>query len=140
MSVFIDTGVFYAHHDTDAERHDKAVEAFDAVLDGTYGQPYTCDYVLDEAITLTRKRTGSFAAADRIADRIFGNDPYPDIVELIHTGPDDVAGALATFRQYEDHSLSFTDAMIIEVCQRRGIETLLSFDGDFDGIVERVEC
>ena len=76
----------------------------------------------------------------RIADRILGNDPYPDVVELIHTGPDDVAGALATFRQYHDHSLSFTDAMIIDVCERRGIETVLSFDGDFDGIVERVEC
>jgi len=30
MSVFIDTGVFYAHHDTDASRHDIVVEALDA--------------------------------------------------------------------------------------------------------------
>ena len=35
MSVFVDTGVFYAHHDTDAERHEAAVEAFDRVLEGT---------------------------------------------------------------------------------------------------------
>lgn len=40
MSVFVDTGVFYAHHDTDAERHEAAVEAFDRVLDGAYGQLY----------------------------------------------------------------------------------------------------
>lgn len=65
MSVFVDTGVFYAHHDTDAERHDAAVAAFDALLDGTYGQRYTSEYILDEAVTLTRARTDSFEAVDR---------------------------------------------------------------------------
>lgn len=27
MSVFVDTGVFYAHHDTDAGRHDVGMDA-----------------------------------------------------------------------------------------------------------------
>ena len=40
MSVFVDTGVFFAHHDTDAARHEAAVAAFDDLLDGAYGQPY----------------------------------------------------------------------------------------------------
>jgi predicted nucleic acid-binding protein len=43
MSVFVDTGVFYAHHDRDAERHDAAVTAIDALLDGEFGQPYASD-------------------------------------------------------------------------------------------------
>lgn len=43
MSVFVNTGVFFAHHDTDAERHDDAVDAFDVVLNGEYGHPYTND-------------------------------------------------------------------------------------------------
>lgn len=74
MSVFVDTGVFFAHHDTDAERHDHAVAAFDE-----------------------------------------------------------------TFRRYHDQDLSFTDATIIRLCESRGIDSVLSFDEDFDGRVDRLE-
>jgi len=41
MSVLVDTGVFYAHHDRDAERHEDAVAAMDALLDGEFGKPYS---------------------------------------------------------------------------------------------------
>lgn len=138
MSVFVDTGVFFAHHDTDAERHDDAVAAFDTLLDGRYGQPYTSDYVLDEAVTLTRVRTGSFDAANTIADRILGDGKFPDVFETINLGPDGVRASLETFRRYDDHDLSFTDATIVHLCESRDIDGVLSFDDDFDGLVERV--
>jgi predicted nucleic acid-binding protein len=32
MSVFVDTGVLYAHHDTDASRHDIGMAALNTVL------------------------------------------------------------------------------------------------------------
>ena len=139
MSIFIDTGVLYAHHDVDAERHTAARELIDAVLDGTYGHPYTSDYVLDEAVTLTRARTNSVDDASAIANRIRGNDPYPSVVELVYTTPELVAAALETFRRYDDHDLSFTDAMIVAICERRDIDAVASFDSDFDGLINRVE-
>lgn len=139
MSIFVDTGVYYAHHDVTADRHEDAVAAFETILDGEYGQPYTSDYVLDEAVTLARKRLDSVEAADGIADRILGVDPYPSLVELLYTGPDDVSAALETFRTYDDQSLSFTDAMTVALCESRGIDVVCSFDDDFDGVVERVE-
>lgn len=139
MSVFVDTGVFYAHHDTDADRHDAAVTAFDELLDGTYGQPYTSDYVLDETVTLTRVRTGSFEAANTVARRILGEAPYPSVFEVINVAPDDVNDALETFRRYDDHDLSFTDATTVSLCEARDVGTVLSFDSDFDGLVDRVE-
>ena len=138
MSIFIDTGVFYAHHDADAERHETAVELINAILDGRHGQPYTSDYVLDEVVTLTRARTGSVADADTIANRICGTDPYPEIVELIYTTQQSVSSSLHTFRQYDDHNLSFTDGMSIALCDRRDIDSIASFDSDFDGIIERL--
>ncbi|GKZ12645.1 twitching motility protein PilT [Haladaptatus sp. W1] len=138
MSVFVDTGVLFAHHDTDAERHEQAVAAFDELLDGTYGQPYTSDYVLDETVTLTRVRTDSFEAADTVASRILGEDPFPNVLELLHVEPDDVSASLETFRRYSDQNLSFTDATIIYLCESRGIDAVLSFDDDFDGLIERI--
>lgn len=139
MSVFVDTGVFFAHHDTDADRHDDAVAGFDALLAGEYGQPYTSDYVLDETVTLTRVRTGSFDAADTVASRILGEAPFPNVFETIHVEPDDVHAALETFRRYDDQHLSFTDASTIQLCESRGIDAVLSFDDDFDGLVDRIE-
>ena len=139
MSVLVDTGVFYAHHDTDAERHDDAVAAFDDLLDGAYGQPYTSDYVFDETVTLTRVRTGSFEAADTVASRILGEDRFPDVFEVLRVEPDDYEAALETFRRYDDHDLSFTDATTVGLCESRGIDAVLSFDSDFDGVVDRRE-
>lgn len=139
MSVFVDTGVFYAHHDTDAARHDEAIAAFEELLDGAYGQPYTSDYVLDETVTFTRVRTGSFDAADTVARRMLGDDSFPDVVQLVNVEPDDVTAALETFRRYDDHELSFTDATTVALCEARGIDTVLSFDSDFDGLVDRLE-
>lgn len=139
MSVFVDTGVFFAHHDTDADRHDQAVDAFDELLDGAYGQPYTNDYVFDETVTLTRARTGSFEAANTVAGRILGEEPFPRVFEMIHVEPDDVGASLETFRRYDDHDLSFTDATIVALCESRGLDAVLSFDTDFDGLVDRIE-
>lgn len=139
MSVFVDTGVFFAHHDTDAARHEAAVAAFDDLLDGAYGQPYTNDYVLDETVTLTRVRTGSVEAADTVAARILGERSFPRVFELLHVEPGDVQASLETFRQYRDHELSSTDATILTQCAARDIDAVLSFDTDFDGLLDRIE-
>ena len=46
MSVFVDTGVFYAHHDTDASRHAVGAEALTEVLRSPeYGRVMTSDYI-----------------------------------------------------------------------------------------------
>jgi predicted nucleic acid-binding protein len=132
--------VFFAHHDTDAARHDHAVSAFDELLDGAYGQPYTNDYVFDETVTLTRTRTGSFEAADTVASRILGDEPFPHVFEMIHVEPDDVRASIETFRRYDDHDLSFTDATIVAHCESRDIDAVLSFDTDFDGLMDRIDC
>jgi len=50
-----------------------------------------------------------------------------------------VTAALDTFRRYDDHDLSFTDAMIVAICDQRDIDAVASFDSDFDGLINRVE-
>nr|WP_254921699.1 hypothetical protein [Halorubrum sp. Ea1] len=63
MSVFVDTGVFYAHHDTDASRHDHGTAALNTVLRSSeYGHVMTSDYIYDESVTLTHRRTGDIDA------------------------------------------------------------------------------
>lgn len=139
MSVLLDTGVLYAHHDHDAERHEAAVTAIDHVLDGELGRAYVSEYVFDEAVTLTRKRTGSYDAARTISNRMLGRDGFPEVFRLQHMDRHDFNAAVDVFSTYDDQSLSFTDASLIALCERHDIDRILSFDTDFDGLVTRVD-
>ena len=139
MSVLVDTGVLYAHHDRDAERHEEAVAVVDELLDGRFGRPYVSDYIYDETVTLTRMRTGSFDAARTISDRVLGNDPFPKVFELLYVGRDDFQETIELWDRYDDHELSFTDATLIALCNRRDIDGVVSFDSDFDGLVRRYD-
>jgi len=139
MSVLVDSGVFYAHADSDAERHVPAVRAFDALIDGAYGQPYTTDYVYDETVTLTLRRTGRFERARTVGRRIRGEGEFPDLVRIEHVTPLAFEAAVDVFERYDDQQLSFTDATTIAVAEELDIDAVLSFDDDFDGIVERTD-
>lgn len=139
MSVFVDTGVFFAQHDQYVSRHEAASSAMKAVFRGAFGQPYTSDYVLDESITLTRSRTNSHEAAWTIAQRILGRGSYPDRIELVQIADELLDDALGAFERYDDQSLSFTDASTIAVVDAHDIDAVLSFDDDFDGIVDRID-
>ncbi|AKH98015.1 type II toxin-antitoxin system VapC family toxin [Halanaeroarchaeum sulfurireducens] len=136
MSVFVDTGVLYAHHDTDASRHESAVSALEAIFRSQeYGRVYTSDYVYDEVVTLTQRRTGRVADGVAVGRRIRG-DGYPNAIELLHSSPSLFADAVSVYEAYADHELSFTDAMSVVLVRFHDIDSILSFD-DFDGVVER---
>ncbi|MUV90342.1 PIN domain-containing protein [Halapricum sp. CBA1109] len=139
MTVVVDTGVLYAEHDTDASRHDAAVRALDALYDGEYGMPYVSDYIYDEAVTLTLKRSGSVGTATRLGDRIRGVGDYPALYELLYVTAPVFESTIEVFERYDDQRLSFTDASTIALCDRHEIDAVLSFDDDFDGLVERID-
>ena len=134
MSVLLDTGVLYAHHDTDAGHHEAAKDTLTEVFRGEYGQPYVTDYVYDETVTLTRYRMGSFEEAKTVSDRIL----EMDAIRFVHVSPDVFEDAVSIFEKYDDQSLSFTDATTVAVMKKRGLDAVMSFDDDFDGVVDRL--
>ena len=138
MTVLVDTGVLYADHDLDATRHDAASAALEAVYDGEFGQPYVSDYIYDEAVTLTLRRGGSFSAARQLGERIRGVDQYPSAYGFLRVSEGAFSAAVDVFEQYDDQALSFTDAATVALCERRGVDHVLSFDEDFDGLVDRL--
>lgn len=139
MSVFIDTGVFVAAQNRSDANHKAARAALDLVLSRKLGRAFTSDYVFDEAVTLARVRTGSLAEAKAIASRILGRAPMPHVFDMLMvTGPV-FRDALRVLETYEDKPLSVTDATSVALIRRRGIDRILSFDRDFDGVVDRLE-
>jgi len=137
MTIIVDTGVLYADHDTAAPRQETATTALDAVYRGEFGQPYISDYIYDEAITLTLTR-GSFVPAKRLGQRLRGADNYPKAYEILHVSPAVFRSTVERFERYDDQELSFTDATTVALAEHRGIDAVLSFDDDFDGLVDRV--
>jgi predicted nucleic acid-binding protein len=136
MSIFVDTGVFYAQQHEAAGRHEVATDALREILTGRFGTIYTSDYVHDEAVTLVRARTGEYGAAKRVSDRILG-DESP--ISLLYVDERRLRESLETFERYRDHELGFTDATTVTLLETRDVDSVLSFDGDFDGVVERTD-
>lgn len=139
MTVLVDTGVLYAEHDTDASRHESAVRALEAVYDGAFGQPYISDYIYDEAVTLTLVRGDSVQPATRLGERLRGIDPYPKAYQLLCVSAAVFDDSISIFERYDDQQLSFTDASTVALCDRHGIDDVLSYDDDFDGVISRID-
>ena len=139
MSVFVDTGVLYADHDEGAPRHDTATTAMDAIYRDREGQPYVSDYIYDETVTLTLKRSGRFDAAQSVGKRIRGEGLFIDTFSFVYVGPALFERAIQIFERYDDRRLSFTDATTVALVEKRDIDAVLSFDDDFDGIVDRID-
>lgn len=138
MSLFVDTGVFYAQQHERSSRHDVATRALAEAVRGEFGTLYTSDYVHDEAVTLVRKRTGRFEDAKVVSDRITGAGSVAPI-RLIYVSERYFERGLDVFERYSDHDLSFTDATTVALLEAHDVDAVLSFDDDFDGIVDRID-
>ena len=138
MSVFVDTGVLYADHDASAAKHETAVSALESVYNGRFGQPITSDYVYDEALTLTLRRTRDFEAATTLGQRIRGAGQFPDVYLFEFVNEPVFQDTNEIFDTYDDQGLSFTDASTIALVEQNDIDAVLSFDDDFDWLLERI--
>ena len=140
MAIFIDTGVFVAFGNVEDRNHAKAVEFLRRAVGGEYGSVFSSDHVFDEAVTLALMRTKKPALALRIGELILGNPArgIPSFARLLHVGDETFANSWAFFKRYASRGLSFTDCTIVALMRETDIETLVSFDRSFDGIVERI--
>jgi len=137
MTVFLDTGIFVAFHNTRDTNHTRALELIKTLVKGELGTVYTSDYVFDEAVTVALVRTGRPENALAVGRMILGEVTSP-FTAILRVGEDDFNKAWALFPQYADRGLSFTDCTSVTLLRTRGIESIVSFDADFDGIVPRI--
>lgn len=137
MTVFLDTGIFLAFHNTRDANHTRALELIKTLVEGGFGTAYISDYVFDEAVTVALVRTGRPENALAVGRMILGEITAP-FTAILRVGEDEFKKAWTLFPQYADRGLSFTDCTSIALLKTRGIESIVSFDADFDGIVPRI--
>lgn len=137
MSVFMDTGVFVAFHNTRDTNHNRALELLRSIVDGELGTAYTSDYVFDEAVTAALVRTRRPENALAVGRMILGELTAP-FLAILRLDDEAFKEAWRLFPQYAGRGLSFTDCSSITLMRTGGIESIVSFDADFDGIVSRI--
>ena len=90
-------------------------------------------------MTLTRSRGTAFQPAKQLSDRIREAGSYPQVYELLWISAAVFSDAIDVFEQYDDQQLSFTDVTTVALADRHDVDSILSFDDDFDGIYPRTE-
>ncbi|MEM2107628.1 MAG: PIN domain-containing protein [Candidatus Bathyarchaeia archaeon] len=140
MSVFIDSNIFVAFANKRDRDHSKGKDLMNRLRRGEFGQPYSSDYVFDEAITTALVRTGRFDTAVKIGKIILGSreESIPSLVRLIRVDERIFEEAWATFKTGRFEGLSFTDHTILVQLKEFKIDALISFDTGFDGLAARI--
>ncbi len=101
-------------------------------LDGEFGDVYTSDHVLDEAMTVLLSRTRNRLLAINVADAILKSE----LIETLWTDRKIFMAAFIRFGKYRKTNLSFTDCTILSHMEATRINNLASFDSGFAGLVE----
>ena len=134
MSLFVDTGVFFAAYSKKDVHHSNAVELMEWGMRGKGGTMYTSDYIFDETVTLARVKTHDSEISIKIGQMI-KDSPR---INLLKIDEDIFNMAWAIFEKYCQKGLSFTDCTSIAIVKSHKIDTIFSFDAHFDGIINKM--
>jgi uncharacterized protein len=121
--VFVDTGAWYALKNKNDPDH-FAVYSFFEQLPAAGIVCYTSDYVVDEAITLTRSRLKNHQVAAALAEELLSEKA----ARLIYVAPHYLPRALEIYIKYSDQQFSFTDCTSFAIMENLNIKEALAFD------------
>jgi len=137
VGIFIDSGFFVAFHNSKDYNNRRALELMREIVAGRLGSAYTSDYIFDEAVTVALVRTGRTEIALNIGRMILGEITRPFLI-IIRVNNESFSEAWKLFSRYAERGLGFTDCTSIALMRMSGINSIVSFDADFDGIVPRI--
>lgn len=123
--LFVDTSGLYALADRRDPLHPSAEQQVRSRVSSGSRLVLT-DYVLDEACTLAKARSGSQAALEllRLVEASVG-------FRMEWIGPDRFDAAKAYFRKHADHGYSFTDCSSFVVMRELRLRDALTSDHHF---------
>ena len=120
--IFVDTGAWFAVFVPNDADH----AAADAWLNNNTEPLVTTDYIIDELLTLMKRR-GEFDRAVKAGELLLNGSA----AELEWVTPTDVQVAWNTFRRFRDKGWSFTDCTSRAIIERLSLSTAFAFDEHF---------
>ncbi len=131
--IFVDTTIWVSGLDASDSLHEDGKAVLEAIVDGNLSPALTTDFVLDETLTLLKRR----GARSDVVVKALENILASSLVRVVYVEETLFLGALSFFKKHERHS--FTDAVTMAAMQRHRVREIFSHDRDFDvkGIVRR---
>lgn len=120
--IFVDTGAWFARLVTSDDDHTAAA----AWLQQNTQPLVTTDYVIDETLTLLKRR-GHPNRAFEIGEAFFSGE----LATIVYLTQQDILESWQVFRRYRDKGWSFTDCSSKVVMERLQLTHAFAFDDHF---------
>lgn len=129
MIVFVDSSALKANYDARDDCHAKATELMRkiAARETEVTAFVTTDYVLDEAVTLTRF-AHSHAKAVELADATLSSK----FMRLVYCDEGLFSAGIEVFRKHSDKEWSVTDCLSFATMKKYDVKTAFTFDTHFE--------
>jgi uncharacterized protein len=129
MIVFVDSSALKANYDSSDDRHADATELMRkiAARETEITSFVTTDYVLDEAVTLTRF-AHSHAKAVELADVMLSSK----FCRLVYCDESLFSAGIEIFRKHSDKEWSVTDCLSFATMKTYDVKTAFTFDAHFE--------
>ncbi len=141
MAIFLDTGFYLGlAHPQDANR-DRSLAILDELNKGTFGQLFTSNYVVTEAVTLSAVRSRQDTRVMSIMRNYFIGELQ--IATIFYASPQIDAVAWDLFvnvnsGQKGEKIISFIDCSNVIFCQQHQIPSIVAFDKHYERWLRRV--
>lgn len=122
MATFVDTSAFYAHLEAADRYHERAVQAWDDLLEAE--RLVTHNYVLLEASALLQSRLGTRPVRQL-------HEEFVPALDVHWVGPDEHDDAMRAVAASERRAVSIVDRVSFLVMRRTGITRAFTFDPHF---------
>jgi predicted nucleic acid-binding protein len=128
LLVFVDSSGLKANYDSGDDYHAKAGGLMRkiAARETEVSSFVTTDYVLDEAVTLTRF-AHSHGKAVELAEATLSSK----FVKLVHCDEELFSEGMEVFERHSDKEWSLTDCVSFATMKRHGVRTAFTFDSHF---------
>lgn len=136
--ILIDTNIYVAYLNKRDQNHIIVKRLIERLLLGEFGSRFTISEVFSEAATVLFNKTKSMDIVNRVWKIIYSEDDAWG--QTIIITKDDIDRSWKIFQKYttKKRSLSFVDCLLISSAQFLGIDSIMSFDAEFDGILKRI--
>lgn len=131
--IFLDTSYLVSLENDKDSNHEKAVRLNEEIAKGKFGRIVVSDYIFDETVTVTFRRTRKLNKAILVGERLFS------FAEIKYVDEKTFADSWNFFRKQKSTELSFTDCTTLVLMQSNGINNIATFDEDFQKI-QNINC
>ena len=136
--ILIDTNLFVAYLNRRDQNHKRAKTLVKQLLIGNYGSRFTISEVFSETATTLFKRTFRKDVVEKAWELMYSPEKaWGQTLIITKTYIEDAWKVFCSYSTPK-RPLSFVDCLLIAVAKSLGITKIVSFDDEFDGILERI--